>query len=525
MPQLAPPGDADWPAPATLIGDEPDWADPFYAEHLSPTERLAVERTRGPAGRDSAWLAAVNPNQLDAGERLDLLTALDEQVRWLQAAMVRTLATIAADDSSAKKYAQESVSLALRVPVRTAQNRLRQARTLVDELPATLDSLSAGQISHDQARTLTDAVWKLSPDEPELVRNLEQAVLGKASLQTTAQFRAAVKRAAVRIDPASAEQRHVRAQADRTVRLEPADDGMALLSVLLPAPDGQAVYARLTAAAARLPSDDERTLDQRRTDILVDVALAGISDDDIPGRRGRTPSIHVVVSADTLLDLDDEPAELVGHGPITAEMARRLAADESSTWRRLLTDPNTGELLDISPDRYRPSPRLRAFIQARDGVCAFPTCNQPGYRCEFEHIVPFGSTGRTCRCNGALACRRHNQCKVDSDWKYSRNPDGSFSWTSPEGRTYRSSPARTWTTRAERPPQPAAPRRLTTAELWQMEDARHRALVSKWQAELAAASSAGAKVRARRADEALAAIHRQRRRELAHRADPSAPPY
>jgi hypothetical protein len=70
-------------------------------------------------------------------------------------------------------------------------------------------------------------------------------------------------------------------------------------------------------------------------------------------------------------------------------------------------------------------------------VCAFPTCNQPGYRCEYEHIEPFAEGGSTCRRNGALACRRHNLCKQNkTGWNYRLNRDGSFTWTSSTGHRY-----------------------------------------------------------------------------------------
>jgi hypothetical protein len=116
-------------------------------------------------------------------------------------------------------------------------------------------------------------------------------------------------------------------------------------------------------------------------------------------------------------DLDRiDPAELsggekvdllTGYGPITADTARRLAADQSGTWRRLLTDPDTGALLDISPHRYRPAQRTRDYLAARDDVCVFPTCSQPAYRCEPDHTIPFNQGGRTRRDNLALTCRRH----------------------------------------------------------------------------------------------------------------------
>jgi hypothetical protein len=300
---------------------------------------------------------------------------------------------------------------------------------------------------------------------------------------------------------------------------------MVMLPALIDAVNGQLIYTRLTAAATALPSTDSRTMDQRRADIFVAALMSALSLDDLPRLHGRKPAINVVVSADTLLELDDEPARLTGYGAITAETARRLAADESGTWRRLLTDPDTGDLLDISPDTYRPPARLRAFTLARDDVCAFPTCNQPGYRCEYEHIVEFLSGGRTCRCNAALACRRHNQCKVDSEWSYVRNSDGSFTWTTAAGRSYTGLPARSWPASTDRIPPPPQPPRITLAELWAGDDRRYRAVLQRWRAERVAAETVGDRERAGIARQALTAVRQQRQRELAHRRDQSIPPY
>ncbi|MEO6501343.1 MAG: precorrin-3B synthase [Jatrophihabitantaceae bacterium] len=145
------------------------------------------------------------------------------------------------------------------------------------------------------------------------------------------------------------------------------------------------------------------------------------------------------------MNLDDEPADLAGYGPITAQTARRYAADESGAWRRLLTDPDSGALLDISRDSYRPVQRLRDFVLARDSVCCFPTCGQPGHRCEFEHIVAFSKGGQTCRCGGALACKPHDLCKIGTGWQYRRLPDGGYRWADDTGHGYTGYPPQRWT--------------------------------------------------------------------------------
>src|SRR3954454_14435371 len=406
---------------------------------LSDADLLACALAEGPAFRLGAELDRIDPSALSRHERVDLLVVLEEQRRWFEAAQLRLLAVMQDRDTSKLGLAQDSVSLALQVPLRTAQGKLAQARTLVRELPGTLAAVSRGAISGEHARVVAEATWRL-PDDPALPMALEDAVLPPlldGRCVTVPQFRARVRRACMALDPVTAEERHQRALADRTVGYVPGDDGMASLPVVLGAPEAQLIYPRLTAAATLLPATDPRAMDQNRADLLVDALLSGLPADGLPVLQGRRPSINVVVSADTLLCLDDQPAHLTGYGPITAESARRLAADQSGTWRRLLTDPDSGALLDIG-EKYRPAQRLRDFIAARDDVCAFPTCNQPGYRCEYEHTTPYSQGGSTCRCNGALACRRHNQCKHDTGWGYTHNSDGSFTWTTSTGHTYTS---------------------------------------------------------------------------------------
>jgi hypothetical protein len=172
--------------------------------------------------------------------------------------------------------------------------------------------------------------------------------------------------------------------------------------------------------------------------------LSGLPEHALPRVQGRRPAINVVVSADTLLGLNDQPAHLTGYGPMTAQEARGLAADQSGTWRRLLTDPDTGALLDISPDRYRPPQRVSDYLAARDDVCAFPTCQQPSYRCEADHTIPFDQGGPTTRANLALTCRRHNQAKAGTGWSYRHNADATYTWTTATGHHYTGPATRPW---------------------------------------------------------------------------------
>src|SRR5204862_963602 len=72
---------------------------------------------------------------------------------------------------------------------------------------------------------------------------------------------------------------------------------------------------------------------------------------------GQPPAAHVtlIVPLTTLLGLDQEVAEIPGHGFVPAVQARQMAMADGSVWRRLVVDPLTGAALDLSTRRYRPT--------------------------------------------------------------------------------------------------------------------------------------------------------------------------
>ncbi len=89
---------------------------------------------------------------------------------------------------------------------------------------------------------------------------------------------------------------------------------------------------------------------------------------------------------------------------------------------------------------YRPPPRLREYVTARDLTCRNPTCRQPAWRADLDHTVAYDQGGRTCACNLGGGCRRHHQLKQHPRWKLDQTSPGQFTWTTPAGRTYIVSP-------------------------------------------------------------------------------------
>jgi hypothetical protein len=163
--------------------------------------------------------------------------------------------------------------------------------------------------------------------------------------------------------------------------------------------------------------------------------------------RGRMPwpsttnvQVRVVIAADTLLGLDDQPAELIGYGPITAAHARAMAIRKDATWRRMITDPVSGAVLDVGHRRYRPPASMADLVRADHPTCSFPGCRLPAEACDLDHVVPFDPDdphGVTSAANLRPGCRRHHILKTLGGWFEETHADGAVTWISPSGHRYR----------------------------------------------------------------------------------------
>ncbi len=88
---------------------------------------------------------------------------------------------------------------------------------------------------------------------------------------------------------------------------------------------------------------------------------------------------------------------------------------------------------------YRPPPRLRDHVAARDLTCRSPVCRQPAWRGELDHTIPWDE-GLTCACNLGGVCKADHLLKHHPDWKLEQTAPGFFCWTTPSGRTFTITP-------------------------------------------------------------------------------------
>jgi hypothetical protein len=171
------------------------------------------------------------------------------------------------------------------------------------------------------------------------------------------------------------------------------------------------------------------------------------------------PLVQIVVPHTTLAGNDDQPVELIGYGPIPADLARTIAAD--AVWKRLVTDPRSGTLLDHGRNTYRPPTALSDFVRARDQVCRFPPCNRRAIDIELDHTISWTAQhGATADTNLYGGCAHHHHLKHDAPgWTVTQTAEGLITWTTPTGHSYTSEP---YDYRPE-PPIPATPARAARA--------------------------------------------------------------
>jgi hypothetical protein len=448
-----------------LAGDGPDGPQPWpyvpslLDAELAPDDVAAWAATVTPGSAVVKPLVHLDPRALSDAGRVDALAALERQQSWIDAQQLRVLAVMAADPGVKsptavldKDWVREDVACALRLSARTAADRLEFARQM-SRLPATLALQERGEITVHHSRHLAETVMVLDDATAAAV---EAAVLAKAPEQVLANFKRSVRKAVLTVAPIPAEERHEHAATRRRVARTPVADGMSEIWMLLPDPGAATVMTAIDALARHCAPDDPRTPDQRRADAVVQVALNtlhGSGDGDLPREHGLRPSVQVTVALSTLLGLDEQPGELAGSGPIPASVARRIAADPTGTWRRLVTD-DRGHLLDYGRTTYRPPQDLTDHVIARDRTCRFPHCNRQARHCELDHETAWTDGGPTNESNIHALCTRHHRAKHEAGWQPQRQPDGDTPWTSPTRHTYLEPAATYPLDRTTRPSQP-----------------------------------------------------------------------
>ncbi len=309
--------------------------------------------------------------------------------------------------------------------------------------------------------------------EERLIAKLDQSLTGRIGNWhgwSRQRIINAVDAAVLAADPDAARERRLAAEDERCIGISAAANGLAEIHGSVAASAAVAFDRRLSQLAKQACPADPRTMDQRRADALA--ALAGgyglacacgqpecpsRAGDDAPDRdrSGARVVINVVASDQTVHADGTDPGYLEGYGVIDAEQVRQLTTAASELVASPLTSP-------VEALRYQPSAALERAVRCRDLTCRFPGCSRPAVVCDLDHTVPFNhqnpaAGGPTTAENLKCLCRQHHRLKTFGGWRDKQLADGTVVWTSPTGRTYRTSPAGADLFPPQRDPSCAAP--------------------------------------------------------------------
>jgi hypothetical protein len=425
-------------------------------------------------------LAGLDRDVSDA-ERIEQIRVLEELKAAAAAAQARVSAGLDASQRAAQAVrgvpadrqgagVAAQVGLARRESPHTGARHLGLAKILVAEMPHTLAALAAGRINEWRATLLARETGCLSAEHRALVDELIAGPehLGETERWGDARLVAEARKLAYRLDPHAFVKAQAKAESDRTVSLRPAPDTMAYLTGLLPVAQAVACHAALKAAAdSARAAGDERSRGQVMADTLVE-RLTG------QATAGGTPvEVDLVITDQALLGAGpgaEEPAHLVGSGPVPASWARRLLADlpaHTKAWvRRLYAHPVTGELVAMDSRRRSFDPSLRKLIGLRDVSCRTPWCDAPIRHT--DHVVAYAEGGDTSAGNGQGLCEACNYAKAAPGWQarpaLDRSGRHTVTTTTPTGHHYRSTAPPLPGTGPPEPPQAPAPAPVPTME-------------------------------------------------------------
>jgi len=374
------------------------------------------------------------------------------------------------NNDEARRGFMTEIAMALNITENSAHKKIDLGRILVGTLTRTLDTLAEGAISEHHAFTIARLAQNFTPAD---MLTFEQRVLPKALTMNPPKFERFARQLRDRLHPELMAEAHTKALDERRVQFFPRRDGMCEIVATVDAPFGVGIMNALLDEAAALKNieGETRTFAQLEADIFRDRFLGsylggcGNPPADQKGGKtkrsngsygGFTPRVNIMVPALSLLGKSDEPAVLAGYGPIDIDTAKELAG-ESKTWRRILTDPDSGQMLTMSSTKYTPPRDLAEAVRLRDGVCREPGCNNRAEACEIDHSLAWASGGVTEFMNLGAFCRKHHKVKhfmlVSPEGndigpavtlEHARDekglPTGQIKWNSVTGRFYISEP-------------------------------------------------------------------------------------
>ena len=397
--------------------------------------------TMEPGHELACVLSSINVGDCTPYDRIRVLKAHERMRSFhsaqLYQAMMAVVDVIDPEDMAfqhVEDSAAAEVAAALKWTQRTADSEVDFAIDLRRRLPAVWEALLSGRIDVRRAKVMVHGTTHLPA---AVAQDVIARVIERAHRYTTGQLQARLRKLCIEANPEDAERRYEATVGDRRVTTQADVSGTAHLFALdLPPHRLAAGLKRINdlAKAARGP-DETRTMDQLRADVLLDL-LEGTGVASAAGRG--TNVIHATL--ESLAKLSNDPGDLAGYGPVTADIARQVfERQRDGEWPWVIEDSATGMPLAVGTTRRRPTSKQRRLVEARNQTCIHPGCRMPAQQSDLDHRTPWAQHRATHTDNLAPLCRRHHILKHEAGWDYKATDDGDYIFTTPFGHTYTTS--------------------------------------------------------------------------------------
>jgi hypothetical protein len=277
---------------------------------------------------------------------------------------------------------------------------------LLERLPESHQAVVDGEIGFAHLATMARTAEALQE------RFDERVLVEKAKENSPGKFFYICHHARHAADPKAYAAEQAEQVEQRRLKLSRWMDGSVLISGQLDPVGGAAVLTMIEPLARKTGPDDDRCLEHRNADALVELALGG----------GSQAQIQVTSSLETLLALAGAPAAEMEHClPVSSMTIERLACD-SSIARVLLNSESV--VIDVGRSKRVVSEPGRRALTARDGHCTWRECDRPASRSAAHHVVHWIHGGSSDLDNLVLLCHRHHWMVHEGGWQIVRGDDG-----------------------------------------------------------------------------------------------------
>ena len=290
-------------------------------------------------------------------------------------------------------------------------------------VPASAEALEAGEIGFPHLALIAREAEALSLSGSPKAFD-ESRLLNKARDYTVGRFRNFCHHERHASDPDGYAAQQAESAQARSLTLNTGEGGMLWIRGVLDPEGGAVLRAALDPLSKRNGRNDDRRMDRRLGDAIVELAHHAMDNGTLPRKGGQRPHLQVTATMETLLQQCGTPAGEVAFSlPISAKAVERIACDCNVT--RILLDADS-QVIDVGRSTRRISPQMRRALTARDAGCRWPGCDRPSSWTSAHHLEHWASGGRTELQNLVLLCHRHHWMVHEGGWQLINADEGGY---------------------------------------------------------------------------------------------------